>query len=47
MFLSQLLLFATSKDSENVLPKFQEAAKAFKGKVIIICVVPYEHLLVQ
>ncbi|KAJ9684599.1 hypothetical protein PVL29_016861 [Vitis rotundifolia] len=34
----QLLLFATSKDSENVLPKFQEAAKAFKGKLIFVYV---------
>ncbi|RVW32157.1 Protein disulfide isomerase-like 1-3 [Vitis vinifera] len=34
----QLLLFATSKDSENVLPQFQEAAKAFKGKLIFVYV---------
>lgn len=38
LFLSQLLLFATSKDSENVLPQFQEAAKAFKGKVNLLFV---------
>lgn len=30
----QLLLFATSNDSEKVIPIFQEAAKDFKGKVI-------------
>lgn len=29
----QLLLFATSNDSEKVLPIFEEAAKLFKGKV--------------
>lgn len=33
---SQLILFATSKDSEKFLPIFQEAVKAFKGKVIIL-----------
>ncbi|KAF5178921.1 disulfide isomerase-like 1-4 [Thalictrum thalictroides] len=34
----QLLLFATSKDSEKVLPAFQDAAKLFKGKLICIFV---------
>lgn len=34
----QLLLFATSKDSQNVLPRFQEAAKFFKGKVLFVYV---------
>lgn len=32
----QLLLFAQSKDSEKVLPVFQEAAKLFKGKLIFV-----------
>ncbi|KAH0997125.1 hypothetical protein GBA52_020989 [Prunus armeniaca] len=34
----QLLLFATSKDSEKVLPDFQAAAKLFKGKLIFVYV---------
>lgn len=34
----QLLLFATSNDSEEVLPIFQEAAKSFKGKIIFVYV---------
>ncbi|KAL2526413.1 Protein disulfide isomerase-like 1-3 [Abeliophyllum distichum] len=34
----QLILFATSNDSEKVLPTFQEAAKAFKGKLIFVYV---------
>lgn len=29
----QFLLFASSNDSEKVIPIFQEAAKSFKGKV--------------
>ncbi|KAL2485697.1 Protein disulfide isomerase-like 1-4 [Abeliophyllum distichum] len=32
----QLLLFTTSKDSEKVIPTFQEAAKLFKGKLIFV-----------
>ncbi|KAK9280007.1 hypothetical protein L1049_013692 [Liquidambar formosana] len=32
----QLLLFATSNDSEKVIPTFQEAAKLFKGKLIFV-----------
>ncbi|KAH9617278.1 hypothetical protein KSS87_004503 [Heliosperma pusillum] len=34
----QLLLFATSNDSEKVLPTFTEAAKFFKGKIIFVYV---------
>ncbi|GMH10949.1 hypothetical protein Nepgr_012790 [Nepenthes gracilis] len=34
----QLLLFATSKDSEKLVPTFQEAAKFFKGKLIFVFV---------
>ncbi|KAL2549492.1 Protein disulfide isomerase-like 1-3 [Forsythia ovata] len=34
----QLILFAISNDSEKVLPTFQEAAKAFKGKLICVYV---------
>nr|XP_004487116.1 protein disulfide isomerase-like 1-4 [Cicer arietinum] len=34
----QLLLFATSNDSEKFLPVFQEAAKSFKGKLIFVFV---------
>ncbi|KAK4721590.1 hypothetical protein R3W88_011823 [Solanum pinnatisectum] len=34
----QLILFATSKDSEKFLPIFQEAVKAFKGKLICVFV---------
>uniref|UniRef100_A0A2P2L937 Protein disulfide-isomerase n=1 Tax=Rhizophora mucronata TaxID=61149 RepID=A0A2P2L937_RHIMU len=34
----QLLLFATSNDSEKVFPIFQEAAKLFKGKLIFVYV---------
>ncbi|XP_043701714.1 protein disulfide isomerase-like 1-4 [Telopea speciosissima] len=34
----QLLLFATSKGSEKVVPIFQEAAKIFKGKLIFVYV---------
>ncbi|KAG5557486.1 hypothetical protein RHGRI_007652 [Rhododendron griersonianum] len=34
----QFLLFATSNDSENLLPAFQEAAKGFKGKLIFVYV---------
>ncbi|XP_042476410.1 protein disulfide isomerase-like 1-4 [Macadamia integrifolia] len=34
----QLLLFATSKGSEKVVPIFQEAAKLFKGKLIFVYV---------
>ncbi|KAF5470693.1 hypothetical protein F2P56_011190 [Juglans regia] len=32
----QLLLFATSNDTEKVVPIFQEAAKFFKGKLIFV-----------
>ncbi|KAL2507523.1 Protein disulfide isomerase-like 1-4 [Forsythia ovata] len=32
----QLLLFTTLKDSEKVIPTFQEAAKLFKGKLIFV-----------
>ncbi|KAK1260716.1 Protein disulfide isomerase-like 1-4 [Acorus gramineus] len=35
---NQLLLFASSKDSEKVLPSFEEAAKIFKGKLIFVYV---------
>lgn len=34
----QLLLFATSNDTEKVVPIFQEAAKFFKGKLIFVYV---------
>ncbi|RXH83664.1 hypothetical protein DVH24_005917 [Malus domestica] len=34
----QLLLFATSKDSEKVFPEFQKAAQLFKGKLIFVYV---------
>ncbi|KAL2938321.1 Protein disulfide isomerase-like 1-4 [Bienertia sinuspersici] len=34
----QLILFATSNDSEKVLPLFQEASKPFKGKIIFVYV---------
>ncbi|OAY51627.1 protein disulfide isomerase-like 1-4 isoform X2 [Manihot esculenta] len=34
----QLLLFATSNDSEKIIPIFQEAAKLFKGKLIFVYV---------
>ncbi|GFS30867.1 PDI-like 1-4 [Actinidia rufa] len=34
----QVLLFATSNDSEKVIPTFQDAAKAFKGKLIFVYV---------
>ncbi|TKY48522.1 disulfide isomerase 1-4 [Spatholobus suberectus] len=34
----QLLLFATSNDSEKFVPVFQEAAKSFKGKLIFVYV---------
>ncbi|KAJ9188857.1 hypothetical protein P3X46_000215 [Hevea brasiliensis] len=34
----QLLLFATSNDSEKIFPIFQEAAKLFKGKLIFVYV---------
>ncbi|CAL0332285.1 unnamed protein product [Lupinus luteus] len=34
----QLLLFATSNDSEKLIPVFREAAKSFKGKLIFIYV---------
>ncbi|CAO2812962.1 unnamed protein product [Amaranthus hypochondriacus] len=34
----QILLFATSNDSEKVLPTFREAAKFFKGKIIFVYV---------
>ncbi|KAJ6817041.1 protein disulfide isomerase-like 1-4 [Iris pallida] len=34
----QILLFASSKDSEKVLPPFKEAAKLFKGKLIFVYV---------
>lgn len=30
----QLILFATSNDYQKLIPKFQEAAKDFRGKVI-------------
>ncbi|GFY84548.1 PDI-like 1-4 [Actinidia rufa] len=30
------LLFATSNDSQNLIPTFREAAKAFKGKLIFV-----------
>ncbi|XP_042510521.1 protein disulfide isomerase-like 1-4 [Macadamia integrifolia] len=32
----QLLLFATSNSSEKLIPTFQEAAKIFKGKLIVV-----------
>nr|XP_027086854.1 protein disulfide isomerase-like 1-3 isoform X2 [Coffea arabica] len=35
---NQLLLFATANDSEKFLPTFQEAAKAFKGKLLCVYV---------
>lgn len=35
---NQLLLFATSNDSATFQPMFQEAAKAFKGKLIFVYV---------
>ncbi|KAL3750930.1 hypothetical protein ACJRO7_011850 [Eucalyptus globulus] len=34
----QVLLFATSKDSEKFFPVFEEAAKLFKGKLIFVYV---------
>ncbi|MED6218511.1 Protein disulfide isomerase-like 1-4 [Stylosanthes scabra] len=34
----QILLFATSNDSEKFLPVFQDAAKFFKGKLIFVYV---------
>nr|GLL17967.1 protein disulfide isomerase-like 1-4 [Ipomoea trifida] len=34
----QLILFATSNDSDKFLPSFQEAAKSFKGKLICVFV---------
>ncbi|KAL2593659.1 hypothetical protein AAZV13_12G142300 [Glycine max] len=34
----QLLLFATSNDSEKLIPAFKEAAKSFKGKLIFVYV---------
>uniref|UniRef100_A0A7C9EU26 Protein disulfide-isomerase n=1 Tax=Opuntia streptacantha TaxID=393608 RepID=A0A7C9EU26_OPUST len=34
----QLLLFATAKGSDKVLPIFQEAAKLFKGKILFVYV---------
>ncbi|KAJ6790767.1 protein disulfide isomerase-like 1-4 [Iris pallida] len=34
----QILLFATSKDSEGLLPPLEEAAKLFKGKLIFVYV---------
>ncbi|PIA37392.1 hypothetical protein AQUCO_03000171v1 [Aquilegia coerulea] len=34
----QLLLFATSNDSEKLLPVFRDAAKLFKGKLVFIFV---------
>ncbi|XP_057476839.1 protein disulfide isomerase-like 1-4 [Actinidia eriantha] len=34
----QLLLFATANDSQNLVPTFREAAKAFKGKLIFLYV---------
>ncbi|XP_050212414.1 protein disulfide isomerase-like 1-4 [Mercurialis annua] len=34
----QMLLFATSNDSERVFPIFQESAKLFKGKLIFVFV---------
>ncbi|XP_068652669.1 protein disulfide isomerase-like 1-4 isoform X1 [Aristolochia californica] len=34
----QVLLFATSNDSEKFIPIFQEAAKLFKGKLIFVSV---------
>ncbi|XP_021858733.2 protein disulfide isomerase-like 1-4 [Spinacia oleracea] len=34
----QILLFATSNDSDKVLPTFREAAKSFKGKLIFVYV---------
>uniref|UniRef100_A0A7N0R8P3 Protein disulfide-isomerase n=1 Tax=Kalanchoe fedtschenkoi TaxID=63787 RepID=A0A7N0R8P3_KALFE len=34
----QILLFATKKDSEKVVPIFEQAAKLFKGKLIFIFV---------
>ncbi|KAH7863960.1 hypothetical protein Vadar_024022 [Vaccinium darrowii] len=34
----QILLFATSNDTEKVVPIFQEAAKNFKGKLIFVYV---------
>lgn len=32
----QILLFVTAKDYEKVIPSFQEAAKAFKGKILFV-----------
>ncbi|GAU15644.1 hypothetical protein TSUD_109020 [Trifolium subterraneum] len=34
----QVLLFATSNDTEKFLPVFQEASKSFKGKLIFVLV---------
>ncbi|XP_015874407.3 protein disulfide isomerase-like 1-4 [Ziziphus jujuba] len=34
----QILLFATSNDSKEVIPAFEEAAKLFKGKLIFVFV---------
>ncbi|BAT91962.1 hypothetical protein LR48_Vigan05g179600 [Vigna angularis] len=34
----QVLLFATSKDSQKFIPVFQEVAKSFKGKLIFVSV---------
>ncbi|CAJ2660674.1 unnamed protein product [Trifolium pratense] len=34
----QVLLFATSNDTEKLLPVFQEASKSFKGKLIFVLV---------
>ncbi|KAI3411386.1 Protein disulfide-isomerase [Psidium guajava] len=34
----QMLLFATSKDSEKFVPVFEDAAKLFKGKLIFVYV---------
>lgn len=31
-----MLLFATSNDTEKVVPIFHEAAKSFKGKVLLL-----------
>lgn len=31
---TQVLLFATTNDTDRIFPTFQEAAKLFKGKVI-------------
>lgn len=34
-FANQILLFAVANESSKFLPMFKEAAKSFKGKVIL------------